>query len=409
MHSHFMAEVQRHGFDTVLERADRRGALGQRRPPLHLGRRRRRRPGPCARYGLTRAGRPHQRPGPAGRPADVRRGRHGGHGRRGGEPALRLGQQHHGPLRAPLRPRGAHRDRHATSRHDLARLPRRAGRAGPGGSRGGAMGRVGTARRADDATRLGWQEDGAAGLGHSQVGQLYTAAPSSRSSDASLFARCWALVASVEELASRALHDGDGRRGSRSSWCAARTGIAGLPQRVPPSRHALARGGRRARALHHLPVPPVELRLDGDLVRVPQAGASNFADLDRCGLGLRPAAVSEWDGMVFGESSPAMRRSFAQRVGRPRRPSGPVPLRRRPVALVSNGGVQARLQLEAPGGEPHRRVPLVVPASAVVGAYAIARSSGSPSGQLVEPRADEGAGAEGSPAKKATGQQGCRG
>ncbi|HUC04883.1 MAG TPA: aromatic ring-hydroxylating dioxygenase subunit alpha [Acidimicrobiales bacterium] len=136
-------------------------------------------------------------------------------------------------------------------------------------------------------------------LGIDRLGGLYTDTRVLDLERTRLFASSWALVATADELA---------EPGSYVT-----TTVAGIPLVV------LRAADGRLRALHNvcrhrgmtllsgsgtvgrfLTCPYHQWSFDqcGALVRVPQQD-EQFADLDRCALGLHQAQVEDWHGMVF--------------------------------------------------------------------------------------------------------------
>jgi len=147
-------------------------------------------------------------------------------------------------------------------------------------------------------TRLGWQEEEAARVGLSELGQLYSSAQFLELERRRLFARSWALVASGDEL-------GPGRYLTQT--------VGGVPLVVLRRRdgalrayHNLCRhrglplleGSGELGSIITCPYHQWSFGVDGSLVRVPQQ-EEQFCDLDRRAWGLRPAPVSEWHGMVM--------------------------------------------------------------------------------------------------------------
>jgi choline monooxygenase len=120
-----------------------------------------------------------------------------------------------------------------------------------------------------------------------------------------LFDRSWALVAdatALREVGSQVV-----TRAGRSPIVVVRTadGPDGLRAFHNVCRHrgmAFA-DGTRCGASFRCPYHGWEWDLDGTLVRVPQR-RTQFPDLDERALGLHPAAVAEWRGMVFVNPEP---------------------------------------------------------------------------------------------------------
>ena len=292
MHSHFMAEVQRHGFETVLERAIDEALSGSADrlyisvdvdavDPAHA-------PG----HGLAGAGRTHQRRGAGCGTPHVCRGRHGRHGRRRGQPALRLGQQHHRPLRPPVRAGGAHRDRHAPTRADVPGLPRRVGRRRP-------VGRVCPVSLVHDDL---YDAAGYAVLGATSLASLYTDEDVLAAERARLFSRSWVLVADAHELSAPGSYVTGSAGGIPLAIVRGRDDTLRTFHNVCRHRGiTLLEGSGCVGRFMTCPYHQWSYATTGELAHVPQE--EQFDALDRCGLGLVPGQVAEWGGMVFANPS----------------------------------------------------------------------------------------------------------
>ena len=161
---------------------------------------------------------------------------------------------------------------------------------------------------------LGYSEDEHRQLGIGTVGGLYTSADVLARERALLFSDSWSIVASSNELA------------IPGSYVTAKVGDA--PLVVVRDHHdtlhafhnicrhrgiTLVEGSGTLGRFMTCPYHQWSYDLAGDLTRVPQ-GEEQFAALDNCTLGLHPAQVTEWQGMVFVNAlaaAPALATSMA--------------------------------------------------------------------------------------------------
>jgi phenylpropionate dioxygenase-like ring-hydroxylating dioxygenase large terminal subunit len=145
---------------------------------------------------------------------------------------------------------------------------------------------------------------GPVGLGGDSLAALYREPAVLERERARVFARCWSLVADAEELR------------APGSYVAASP--AGIPLVVVRGEDGTLRAFHnvcRHRGItllegsgtvgRHLTCPYHQwsYRTTGALARVPQHD-EQFAGLDRCTLGLLPAQVETWAGMVFVNPTP---------------------------------------------------------------------------------------------------------
>ena len=144
---------------------------------------------------------------------------------------------------------------------------------------------------------LGWTGADLAGIGAHSLGDLYTSPEVWRAEQRAVFARAWTLAAASEDLAPGeyttltaggaplvVLRDRAGHCRAFHNLCRHR----GLP--VLEGSGAL---GRYITCPYH----QWSFTTAGDLANVPQP--EQFPDLDPARLGLLPAAVAEWHGMIF--------------------------------------------------------------------------------------------------------------
>jgi choline monooxygenase len=146
---------------------------------------------------------------------------------------------------------------------------------------------------------LGYTEEERRALGPATLGGLYTDAAVLAFERAHVFARAWSIVADGEELATpgsyitttvqnvplAVVRDREGTLRAFHNVCRHR-GIALLEGRGMSGRFMTC------------PYHQWSYGLDGALVRVPQQ-REQFPELSLCTLGLLPAQVAEWGGMVF--------------------------------------------------------------------------------------------------------------
>ena len=152
------------------------------------------------------------------------------------------------------------------------------------------------------------------GLGARSLAGLYRDPAVLETERATLFARCWSLVAGAEEVeapgsyvtASPAgiplvvVRDADGVLRAFHNVCRHR-GITLLEGAGTVGRYLTC------------PYHQWSYATDGELARIPQHD-EQFAALDRCTLGLLPAQVETWGGMVFvnpSTSAPDLATSMA--------------------------------------------------------------------------------------------------
>jgi choline monooxygenase len=156
---------------------------------------------------------------------------------------------------------------------------------------------VGVAGALRGAAALGWTEREAAAFGVGNLGDLYRSADLLEAERRDVL-RSWSLVATTQELGPRRyvtaepggvpvilVRDDDGTLRAFHNVCRHR----GMP---------LADGYGEAGRYLTCPYHQWSFALDGSLTRVPQRD-EQFPGIDRAALGLRPAAVAEWNGMVF--------------------------------------------------------------------------------------------------------------
>ena len=146
-------------------------------------------------------------------------------------------------------------------------------------------------------TSLGWSESDLAGVGLSELRELYTSAAFCALEDRKVFWECWSLVASAEQVvpgryvavqvggAPVALwRDSAGTCRAFHNLCRHR-GIPLLEGDGPVGRFVTC------------PYHQWTYNLDGELVRIPQP--DQFPGADPASLGLRHVPVVEWHGMIF--------------------------------------------------------------------------------------------------------------
>ena len=149
-----------------------------------------------------------------------------------------------------------------------------------------------------DTDALGYTDAARRAMGVDTVGGLYTNASVLAFERSHLFTRAWSVVADSEELA------------SPGSYVTVK--VQNVPLVIVRDQEMLLRAFHnvcRHRGITLLegsgtlgrfmtcPYHQWSYALDGTLARVPQP--DQFPDLLSCGLGLHPAQVEEWHGMVF--------------------------------------------------------------------------------------------------------------
>ncbi len=121
---------------------------------------------------------------------------------------------------------------------------------------------------------------------------------------ATLFARCWSLVGAVEELESPGSYVTATPAGIPLMVVRGEDGVLRAFHNVCRHRGiTLVEGAGTVGRYLTCPYHQWSYATTGDLVRVPQHD-EQFAALDRCTLGLLPAQVETWAGMVFVNPSP---------------------------------------------------------------------------------------------------------
>jgi len=151
---------------------------------------------------------------------------------------------------------------------------------------------------------LGYSPEQHQQLGTSVFGDLYTDHRVLERERTHVFSASWSLVASSDEL--------------QDAGSFVTCTIAGAPIAIVRDRDDTLRAFHnicRHRGITLLegagslgrymtcPYHQWSYSLNGDLARVPQ-DTEQFADLDKCSLGLHSAQVAEWAGMVFVNPSP---------------------------------------------------------------------------------------------------------
>ena len=146
---------------------------------------------------------------------------------------------------------------------------------------------------------LGYTEEERLSMGSTTLGGLYTESSVLAFERSQIFDHSWSIVADGEELATpgsyvtatvqnaplAVVRDWSGTLRAFHNICRHR-GIT------------LLEGSGTLGRFMTCPYHQWSYGLDGNLVRVPQQ-REQFPDLHTCSLGLRPAQVAEWGGMVF--------------------------------------------------------------------------------------------------------------
>ncbi len=152
----------------------------------------------------------------------------------------------------------------------------------------------------DDAL---YDATGYAALGASSLAALYTDDVVLAAERARLFSRSWVLVADAAELAAPGSYVTASAGGIPLAVVRGSDGTLRAFHNVCRHRGiTLLEGSGNRRAVHDVPLSPVELRHHGRTgARAP--GGPVQRDVDRGALGLVPAQVAEWGGMVFANPS----------------------------------------------------------------------------------------------------------
>jgi phenylpropionate dioxygenase-like ring-hydroxylating dioxygenase large terminal subunit len=151
---------------------------------------------------------------------------------------------------------------------------------------------------------LGYSEEERSQLGADSVGDLYTADSVLRLERLRLFSRCWALVATTEELDQPGSYVTTKSGGTPLVVLRDQDGVLRAFHNVCRHRGiTLLEGSGSLGRFMTCPYHQWSYSLQGDLTRVPQ-GPEQFPGLDKCSLGLHDAQVAEWCGMVFVNPSP---------------------------------------------------------------------------------------------------------
>lgn len=146
---------------------------------------------------------------------------------------------------------------------------------------------------------LGWSDGDLSGLGAARLADLYRSPAVLDAERERLLWRSWAVVASVEEVASPGSYLAVEVAGAPLVLVRDGEGTLRCFHNVCPHRGLLLlEGSGRLDRLVTCPYHQWSFALDGSLARVPQAGAQ-LAGLERAEWPLSAAQVAEWEGMVL--------------------------------------------------------------------------------------------------------------
>lgn len=144
---------------------------------------------------------------------------------------------------------------------------------------------------------------GYAALGAASLAALYTDTAILAAERTRLFSRSWALVADAEELAVPGSYVTASAGGIPLAVVRGGDGILRAFHNVCRHRGiTLLEGSGVVGRFMTCPYHQWSYATTGELARLPQE--DQFDDADRCALGLVPAHVAEWGGMVFANPSP---------------------------------------------------------------------------------------------------------
>lgn len=152
---------------------------------------------------------------------------------------------------------------------------------------------------------LGWGTAELGAAGAERLGDLYRSEAVLELERRRLFRRSWSLAASSEELTRPGDYLAVDAAGAPLVVVRDEHGGLRCFHNVCPHRGLVLLEGRGQLRRHvTCPYHQWSFALDGSLVTVPQA-ADQFPDLDRRSWPLRPALVTEWNGMVLVNASTA--------------------------------------------------------------------------------------------------------
>jgi choline monooxygenase len=146
---------------------------------------------------------------------------------------------------------------------------------------------------------LGYTDEARRTMGTDTIGGLYTNASVLAFERSHLFARAWSVVADSEELAIPGSYVTANVQSVPLAIVRDQEGVLRAFHNVCRHRGiTLLEGSGTLGRFMTCPYHQWSYALHGDLVRVPQKN-DQFPDLQSCALGLHPAQVAEWHGMVF--------------------------------------------------------------------------------------------------------------
>jgi choline monooxygenase len=151
---------------------------------------------------------------------------------------------------------------------------------------------------------LGYTDEARRTMGIDSVGGLYTDADVLALERSRLFARSWSVVADSEELATPGSYVTTSAQKVPLAIVRDQEGVLRAFHNICRHRGiTLLEGSGTLGRFMTCPYHQWSYALDGALTRVPQQD-DQFPDLQACALGLHPAQVAEWGGMVFVNPSP---------------------------------------------------------------------------------------------------------